>query len=145
MSLSRHSLRYCRSQPSFRLLGSRPFSSTVARRNELQEDQPQPPRWTQTPPRMKAPFSLNTPKKPERSVWIVNEDPEKLDRFYERLLGSHLTKSMPEELKWLAVTHKSFDNGRRGFNTKLAYYGESLYGPRSFSHGTSMPEESHVD
>lgn len=32
---------------------------------------------------------------------------------------------LPEELKWLAVTHKSFDQGRRGFNHKLAMLGRS--------------------
>ncbi|KAL1902437.1 hypothetical protein Sste5346_001418 [Sporothrix stenoceras] len=84
------------------------------------------PRWAQTPPRMKAPFSIQQPKDPRRSVWVVNEDPARLDRMYERLLGSQLTRNMPEELKWLAVTHKSFDNGRRGFNTRLAFFGRMI-------------------
>jgi large subunit ribosomal protein L15 len=30
---------------------------------------------------------------------------------------------LDEEAKWLAVTHKSFDHGRRGFNDRLAYLG----------------------
>lgn len=33
---------------------------------------------------------------------------------------------MPEEIKWLAVTHKSFDHARRGFNDKLAFLGKRL-------------------
>ena len=32
---------------------------------------------------------------------------------------------LTEETKWLAVTHKSFDHGRRGFNDRLAYLGMS--------------------
>src|SRR5262249_23217153 len=82
------------------------------------------PRWSRTPPAMKAPFTINTPKNPMRSIWSVNEDPEKLDLVYERILGQELTRALPDELKWLAVTHKSFDQGRRGFNTKLAFYGK---------------------
>lgn len=79
------------------------------------------PRWAYTPPATRAPFSLARPKDPRRSVWTTNEDPKKLDRFYERFLGS--PDLLPEELKWLAVTHKSFDQGRRGFNDRLAYFG----------------------
>jgi hypothetical protein len=30
---------------------------------------------------------------------------------------------LSDEVKWLAVTHKSFDHGRRGFNDRLAYLG----------------------
>ncbi|KAJ9139387.1 Ribonuclease 3 [Pleurostoma richardsiae] len=75
---------------------------------------------------MKAPFSLNVPKVPARQVWQVNEDPEKLDRFYERFLGREGLRMLPDELKWLAVTHKSFDQGRRGFNTRLAFFGRQI-------------------
>ncbi|EPE02871.1 rnase iii domain-containing protein [Ophiostoma piceae UAMH 11346] len=84
------------------------------------------PRWSYTPERMKAPFALYQPKDPRRSTWTVNEDPVRLDRMYERLLGRELARTLPDELKWLAVTHKSFDNGRRGFNTRLAYFGRMI-------------------
>ena len=80
-------------------------------------------RWAYTPPATKAPFSLARPKDPRRSVWTTNEDPKKLDRFYEKFLGASGPGMLPEELKWLAVTHKSFDQGRRGFNDRLAYFG----------------------
>ena len=30
---------------------------------------------------------------------------------------------LTEEVKWLAVTHKSFDHGKRGYNDRLAYLG----------------------
>ncbi len=43
--------------------------------------------------------------------------------MYNRHLGREGEEMLPEEIKWLAVTHKSFDYGRRGFNTKLAYFG----------------------
>ncbi|KAF4451479.1 hypothetical protein F53441_5571 [Fusarium austroafricanum] len=81
------------------------------------------PRWSQTPPAMKAPIQLDWAKNPENKVWSVNNDPKKLDEVYERLLGPGGSKLLPEELKWLAVTHKSFDQGRRGFNDRLALLG----------------------
>ncbi|KAI8661225.1 RNase III domain-containing protein [Fusarium keratoplasticum] len=81
------------------------------------------PRWSQTPVGMKAPVQLDFAKNPHNKVWTVNNDPRKLDEVYERLLGQGGSKLLPEELKWLAVTHKSFDQGRRGFNDRLALLG----------------------
>lgn len=81
------------------------------------------PRWSQTPPAMKAPIQLDFAKNPENKVWSVNNDPKKLDEVYDRLLGQGGSKLLPEEVKWLAVTHKSFDQGRRGFNDRLALLG----------------------
>lgn len=34
-------------------------------------------------------------------------------------------KILTDEVKWLCVTHKSFDQGRRGFNERLAFLGKS--------------------
>ncbi|CAK7203883.1 hypothetical protein SEUCBS139899_006633 [Sporothrix eucalyptigena] len=114
----------------------RSFSATTHRRSEtttepLQETQAatpseERPRWSYTPVQMKAPFSIQQPKDPRRSIWRVNTDPAKLDRMYEKLLGKELARALPDELKWLAVTHKSFDNGRRGFNTRLAFFGRQI-------------------
>jgi large subunit ribosomal protein L15 len=85
------------------------------------------PRWSYTPEKMKGPgFSINIVKDPRRKIWAVNEDPKKLDAMYNRLLGPNGDRVLPDEIKWLAVTHKSFDQGRRGFNTRLAYFGSSL-------------------
>lgn len=84
------------------------------------------PRWSFTPPLTKAPFSLSRPKDPRRSEWKSNEDPVVLDRFYETFLGPKGPEMLPEELKWQAVTHKSFDQGRRGFNDRMAYLGTSF-------------------
>ncbi|EAS31139.3 RNase III domain-containing protein [Coccidioides immitis RS] len=82
------------------------------------------PRWQQTPPGMKAPVRLRGPE--EGPHVEVNSDPEKLDRFYVRMLGEGGDKMLSEEVKWQAVTHKSFDQGRRGFNDRLAYLGKQL-------------------
>ena len=81
------------------------------------------PRWSQTPPAMKAPLQMDFAKSPRNKIWSVNNSPERLDDMYNRLLGPGGSKMLPEELKWLAVTHKSFDQGRRGFNDRLALMG----------------------
>ncbi|TWU70951.1 hypothetical protein ED733_000111 [Metarhizium rileyi] len=86
-------------------------------------ESPAPPRWSQTPAGMKAPMQLNFAKSFKNKIWKVNNNPGKLDDMYNRLLGPGGSKMLPEELKWLAVTHKSFDQGRRGFNDKLALMG----------------------
>jgi large subunit ribosomal protein L15 len=75
---------------------------------------------------MKAPLQLDFAKSPRNKVWAVNNDPARLDDVYNRLLGPGGSKMLPEELKWLAVTHKSFDQGRRGFNDRLALLGMFL-------------------
>lgn len=46
-----------------------------------------------------------------------------LDQFYIRMLGTGGDKVLSEEVKWLAITHKSFDQGRRGFNDRLTLLG----------------------
>jgi large subunit ribosomal protein L15 len=106
---------------------ARQLSTSAARNSEAFEmaaDQQDRPRWSYTPERMKGPgFSINVVKDPSRTVWQNNEDPEKLDSVYNRLLGSKGDRMLPDEIKWLAITHKSFDQGRRGFNTRLAYFG----------------------
>lgn len=82
------------------------------------------PRWAQTPPAMKAPFTV----KNMRSVGgrhDVNKDPKRLDDMYVRFMGRDGPKLLSEETKWLAITHKSFDHGRRGFNDRLAFLGTS--------------------
>jgi hypothetical protein len=97
---------------------SSPFPSSAASLEDTR------PRWSYTPERMKAPFNPNVPKDPRRSVWLVNDDPRLLDDMYTRLLGRDGPRMLQDEVKWLAVTHKSYDQGRRGFNDKLAYFGE---------------------
>jgi len=99
---------------------------------------------------MKMPFSINVAKKPSRSVWKCNDRPEILDAMYKRFLGPGGDTMLPDEIKWLAITHKSFDQGRRGFNTRLAYYGRqilALEAARSIliTPTESLPEVKHVD
>lgn len=107
------------------LLPRRGLSTTAPRFDET--DRPvenateKPPRWSYTPHRAKAPFSLHTGS--TKPKFTVNNDPQRLDQFYISLLGDTGHKVLPEELKWLAVTHKSFDQGRRGFNDRLAFLG----------------------
>jgi large subunit ribosomal protein L15 len=76
---------------------------------------------------MKAPFSPHITRDPARSRWKVNDDPKKLDDALNRFLGRDGERMLPEELKWLAVTHKSFDQGRRGFNDRLAFLGTAMF------------------
>ena len=85
------------------------------------------PRWQETPPRLKAPFRSKPPVKD--NDYPVNEDPMKLDQVYGRVLGEGGDQMLTEEVKWLAVTHKSFDHGRRGYNDRLSFLGMviSLY------------------
>jgi large subunit ribosomal protein L15 len=70
---------------------------------------------------MMAPYRVRPQAK--GGVFKVNEDPRRLDDAYIRMLGQGGDKVLGDEVKWLAVTHKSFDHGRRGFNDRLAYLG----------------------
>ncbi|KAI1747393.1 RNase III domain-containing protein [Xylaria castorea] len=131
VSLSRQALRHYNSQnaPSvavahpLALTTSRTFATSVSRPSEATAEAP---RWSYTPERMKAPFSPHITKDPSRSRWHVNDDPQRLDNALNTLLGRDGERMLPEELKWLAVTHKSFDQGRRGFNDRLAFLGRQI-------------------
>lgn len=70
---------------------------------------------------MKAPYPWRI-KDPDK-VWECNSDPARLDQFYIKFLGRGGEKVLTDEIKWLAITHKSFDQGRRGFNDRLAFFG----------------------
>ena len=59
----------------------------------------------------------------EDNDFVVNEDPERLNEVYDQILGEGGREMLTDEVKWLAVTHKSFDHGRRGFNDRLAFLG----------------------
>ncbi|KAI0007704.1 ribonuclease-III-like-domain-containing protein [Xylariaceae sp. FL0662B] len=126
--IARHAVRSCRNHhvtPSYRQITSTScFSTSATRCSERWGDDS--PRWAVTPERMKAPFSPHITKDPSRSVWHVNEDPVKLDVALNLFLGPNGERMLPDELKWLAVTHKSFDQGRRGFNDRLAFLGRQI-------------------
>ncbi|KAI8630369.1 RNase III domain-containing protein [Xylariaceae sp. FL1651] len=125
--LSRQALRHLRSQNAKSL--SRPIASTCSfatTASQSSEATAELPRWSYTPERMKAPFSPHITQDPLRSRWKVNDDPKKLDEALNNFLGRDGERLLPEELKWLAVTHKSFDQGRRGFNDRLAFLGRQI-------------------
>ncbi|KAF2096111.1 hypothetical protein NA57DRAFT_78883 [Rhizodiscina lignyota] len=70
---------------------------------------------------------VRNPLRSRDSEFKVNNDPRRLDQMYSTLLGDrgpHMQLS--DEVKWLAVTHKSFDHGRRGFNDRLAFLGKRI-------------------
>ena len=72
---------------------------------------------------MTAPF--RSKPLPLDNEYKVNEDPRRLDQVYIKVLGSGGGKMLTDEVKWLAVTHKSFDHGSRGFNDRLAFLGRT--------------------
>ncbi|CAG8981966.1 hypothetical protein HYALB_00004829 [Hymenoscyphus albidus] len=123
-----------RIRPSCECANSSARTSTVAPRSfsttpprsvvELEKDREERPRWSYTPEEMKAPYPYKV--KDGRKPWECNSDPERLDRFYANFLGPGGENVLTEELKWLAITHKSFDQGRRGFNDRLAFFGRRL-------------------
>ncbi|KAF1954223.1 hypothetical protein CC80DRAFT_494042 [Byssothecium circinans] len=99
-------------------------TSTPSKAPEYETEAADRPRWQQTPPRMMAPF--RTRPLPRGPVFKVNDDPRKLDDAYIKMLGSGGDQMLTDEVKWLAVTHKSFDHGRRGFNDRLAFLGKRI-------------------
>ena len=81
-------------------------------------------RWSRTPPAMVAPVR-HRPGKP----FAVNTNPALLNKMYNLFLGPGGDRWLSNEVKWLAVTHKSFDHGRRGFNDRMAYLGMLYISP----------------
>lgn len=97
------------------------FSTTSPVSEEPGAERRDRPRWQQTPKAMAMPIRVRDP--PRQAPYIVNTDSKVLDQAYNKMLGRGGDSMLPEEIKWLAVTHKSFDHGRRGFNDKLAFLG----------------------
>jgi large subunit ribosomal protein L15 len=124
-NVTRHSMRVLSSRarsslrPTSNPYSQRKFSSSPSC---AEQEQVEKPRWAYTPPGAKAPVSLNAIES-KRPHFPVNEDQAVLDKFYISLLGKEGDKVLSENIKWLAVTHKSFDQGRRGFNDRLALLG----------------------
>lgn len=55
-----------------------------------------------------------------------NEDPELLDNVLEAVVGTSVRGTdffLEEEIKWLAVTHKSYQHGTVGMNDRMALLG----------------------
>ncbi|KAL8796589.1 MAG: hypothetical protein Q9182_007334 [Xanthomendoza sp. 2 TL-2023] len=91
----------------------------------------------------------NRPYRPIHAEFQVNQDPEKLDKAYIRVLGKNGDQMLTDEVKWLAVTHKSFDHGRRGFNDRLSYLGKRVVELQASLHilatSAATPEPARVD
>lgn len=126
-------LRVARPRPVCECLYSRPLrrksprssrnvSTATPQLSEMEVERDTSPRWSQTPRAMKAPFPARLRKEDVRPL-ECNSDPRKLDSVYVKFLGRGGDKLLSEETKWLAVTAKSFDHGRRGFNDRLAFFG----------------------
>jgi len=79
------------------------------------------PRYARTPEAMRAPVSLKRHLPANR--FLCNEDPAVLGRVFVALLGTGGDRVLSDEVMWLAVTHKSFDQGRRGYNDRLSCIG----------------------
>ncbi|POS83569.1 hypothetical protein EPUL_003260 [Erysiphe pulchra] len=102
-------------------------SSTPETLTSIQDDSPkynERPRWSYTPVALKMPVRIR-PLDPNK-IWECNSDPKKLDCFYKNFLGPGGDKLLSDEVKWLAITHKSFEQGARGFNDRLAFLGRRI-------------------
>lgn len=71
------------------------------------------------------PFKLRQPTQP---IFKTIADDEAgnaaLDAMYARFLGRGGELLLPKEVRWLAITHKSFDHGWQGSNDRLAFLGK---------------------
>jgi large subunit ribosomal protein L15 len=115
----------CTRATNLRAASIRQFSASPSRPEvQYENDKAERPRWSYTPERMKAPYPIRIADPAKK--WECNNDPALLDKFYIRFLGRGGDQMLTEEVKWLAITHKSFDQGRRGFNDRLAYMGMNL-------------------
>lgn len=127
-TLCRRCLTRSLRQPSIRFASTTTTSSSPI--NLANSPSPPPdnaassPRWSRHPNALRAPHRIRP--KSDADTWTVNEDPLALDEFYVRFLGAEGDKLLPEDVKWLAVTHKSFDQGRSGFNERLAFLGRRI-------------------
>lgn len=107
-----------RTRPSALLPPPRRHIQTAAEGEETAGYLP-PRKITHARPQRRAPFPTRNPR-----PFAVNDDPARLNEVYTTLLGRDM--GLTDEVKWQAVTHKSFDHGRQPFNEKLAIYGMFL-------------------
>ncbi|CAF9903261.1 MAG: hypothetical protein GOMPHAMPRED_000159 [Gomphillus americanus] len=99
---------------------SRTLSRTAA-----VNDSDTPGRWSYTPERLRAPVPMTFHNKDKQ--WSVNESSKVLDDFYTKLLGEGGDTVLTDEVKWLAVTHKTFEQGKRGYNDRLGFLGKRIF------------------
>nr|POE65638.1 hypothetical protein CFP56_58744 [Quercus suber] len=87
------------------------------------------PRWMKVPHRMRMPLRLRP--EPKGPVWKVNTEQEPVDEMYDKFLhksGGRMEGRtvLPDEIKWLALTHKSFEHGAMGNSDRLAFLGKRI-------------------
>jgi len=119
-----------------RCLRQRAFSTTRITRQELDIDRGDRPRWQQTPRAMAMPVRTRLQARPrptEEEIEGISDPTEiarrkekRLNDAYSKILGQGGDTMLPKEVKWIAITHKSYDHGRQGSNDRLAFLGESL-------------------
>ena len=120
--LPRRIIRYCENTPpKVNSSSTAAYATASAYQNDPEARLADRPRWQQTPSRMTAPVRMRQYK--PNNDYRVNDDPRQLDRVYVQFLGQDGDRMLTDEVKWLAVTHKSFDQGRRGYNDRLAFFG----------------------
>jgi large subunit ribosomal protein L15 len=120
----------------------RALATSASRCSEIDIDPESQPRWASTPKAMIAPVRTR-PVRPN-NIYHVNSDPKKLDEVYVRILGSDGDKLLTDETKWLAVTHRSFDHGRRGFNDRLAFLGKRIIDMQASFALLDMPSPNEI-
>ncbi|KAL8707937.1 MAG: hypothetical protein Q9225_007679 [Loekoesia sp. 1 TL-2023] len=130
-------------------LASKSFStSSCAKQDDLAVLPSEQPRWKAPPIRTVTRGARNRPFRVEH-VFEVNQDPERLDEVLTRVLGKDGDQMLTAEVKWLTVTHKSFDHGRRGFNDRLAYLGKRIVDLQASLHmiagSAAIPEHPTPD
>jgi hypothetical protein len=106
---------------------ARHLSSTCSRRQEFHDidtERADRPRWQQTPRGMTMPIRVRP--KIKNNEFQCNNDPRRLDDMYTKFFGEGGDQWLSDETKWLAITHKSFDQGKRGFNDRLSYLGRAF-------------------
>ncbi|MCJ1316018.1 hypothetical protein MMC15_001338 [Xylographa vitiligo] len=123
--LPRRIIRYCENTPpKVNSSSTAAYATASAYQNDPEARLADRPRWQQTPSRMTAPVRMRQYK--PNNDYRVNDDPRQLDRVYVQFLGQDGDRMLTDEVKWLAVTHKSFDQGRRGYNDRLAFFGKRI-------------------
>ncbi|PNS21129.1 hypothetical protein CAC42_3467 [Sphaceloma murrayae] len=86
------------------------------------------PRYASEPPQppgqIRMPFRLRP--LPAQPPFRVNTSSNRLAEAYAQFLGRGGDLLLPSDLKWLAITHKSFDHGWQGNNDRLAFLGKRI-------------------
>ncbi|KAF2153363.1 hypothetical protein K461DRAFT_312759 [Myriangium duriaei CBS 260.36] len=135
---------------------TRAFSTSLMHNQSASEPISRAPaaRWESQPPSAtkptialgqgRMPFKLRHPSQP--AFKVIADDAEgnaALDAMYVRLLGRGGELLLPHDIKWLAITHKSFDHGWQGSNDRLAFLGKRVMDVQISLALLAMPRTRH--